>query len=117
MLAREWDYYTAPGGGSPVAKELQKVKLSEWEVGRLDALLDLVADGMARPNIDFKYLRDGVSEVLIDGRDRTFRLFYADLGGGPLLLALHFISKKRQVDKRALDLAVKRLREWTKRHS
>jgi hypothetical protein len=114
-LTREWDYYEASGGRQPVEKELRKLKLTKWEAGRLDEAMKRLAEGRGRPGIDFKPLRDGVSECLVDGHNRTFRLFYADLSPRPVLLALHFISKKRQVARTAIDLAVDRLREWSSR--
>ncbi|GAA1022082.1 MULTISPECIES: hypothetical protein [Amycolatopsis] len=115
-MPREWDTYTAAGGGCPVEKDLLKARLSKWEAGRLDEVQTMIAEGRGRPKIDFKYLRDGVSECLVDGHNRTFRLFYADLNGGPFLLALHFISKKKQNDRNAVNLAVKRLRDWLQRN-
>jgi phage-related protein len=115
-LAREWEFYTAAGGGDPVNKELGKIKLSPWEAGRLDEAMDRRADGLGRVGVDFKYLRDGVSECLVDGHNRTFRLFYADLEGRSVLLALHFVSKKKQNDRSALALAVRRLKDWRRRN-
>lgn len=33
-----------------------------------------------------------------------------------VLLALKFISKKKQVDRDAVEVAVKRLKDWQRRH-
>jgi phage-related protein len=113
---REWDYYAAPGGGSPVEKEMKKARLTEWEAGRLEYMLEQMENGAARRGTDYKPLRDGVWECLLDGHNRTFRLMYAEVNGGLVLLALRFISKKKQNDRDAVDLAVQRLREWRRRH-
>ncbi len=114
-MAREWEYYEASSGRRPVDKELRKLDLTEWEAGRLEAAMTTLAEGGGRPGVDFKYLRDGVSEAMVDGYRRTFRLFYADLEDRAVLLALHFISKKKQLDRGAVDLAVDRLKDWTRR--
>lgn len=111
-LERSWDFYTAPGGGDPVRKDIRKAGLTRWEAGRVQEMMDRVARGSARPRLDFKPLRDGVSEILVDGHNRTFRLMYAEVDGGLVLLALHFISKKKQNDRQAVELAVQRLRAW-----
>lgn len=114
-MAREWEYYSTSVGGRPVERELRKVRLTGWEAGRLDDTMKRIAEGAGRPGIDFKPLRDGVLECLVDGQRRTFRLFYAELADRPVLLALHFISKKKQVDRDAIDLAVTRLKDWAGR--
>lgn len=115
-MGREWEYYTAPGGGSPVEKDLRRARLTKWEAGRVDFVMTRVADGEARIGKDCKPLRDGVSECLIDGHDRTFRLMFAEVDGGLVLLALHFISKKKQNDRDAVGLAISRLRTWQRSH-
>lgn len=111
-MERSWDFYTAPGGGDPVRKDIRKAGLTAWEAGRVQEMMDRVARGSARLRLDFKPLRDGVSEILVDGHNRTFRLMYAEVDDGLVLLALHFISKKKQNDRQAVELAVQRLRAW-----
>lgn len=114
-MPREWDYYTSSNGRDPVEKALQKANPSKYEAGRLDQAMKDRAAGLGRAGIDFKHLRDGVWELRVDGHNRTFRLFYGEPDGVPVLLALHFIVKKRQVDHIAVDRAVRRLREWNRR--
>lgn len=113
-MAREWQYYTAPGGGEPVLKDIKK-SLTRNEQVRLQALMDRYLEDRLLPK-DYKYLRDDISELRLTGNDnRKFRLYFAHLNdGAPVLLALHFASKKKWVDKEAIDLAVTRLREWRK---
>lgn len=114
-MAREWEYYTSSSGRDPVAKELRKLRLTEWEAGRLDDAMEALAEGRGRPGTDFKFLRDGVLEARVDGLNRTFRMFYAEVEDRPALLALHFISKKKQRDSHAIDVAVDRLKDWSRR--
>lgn len=116
-LAREWEFYTAPGGGRPVERDLQKAGLSKWEAGRLAELMDRVRDGRARPGTDFKPLRDDVRECRLTGHNRIFRLMYAEVEGGLVLLALHFIVKKKRNDRDAVEVAVLRLADWRRRQS
>ncbi|USX50617.1 type II toxin-antitoxin system RelE/ParE family toxin [Lentzea sp. HUAS12] len=113
-MAREWDYYTAPGGGCPVEKEMQKLKLSPWDAVRVEEAMDRVAAGEAMPG-EVKYLRDDVLEIKIDGAQRTYRMLYAELDGGLVLLGLHFFAKKVQNARKDVDLAADRLRSWRDR--
>jgi phage-related protein len=46
---------------------------------------------------------------------RQLRLLYAEVSDGPILLALHFFQKQRQVETRHIDLASGRLRDWEAR--
>lgn len=110
-MARTWEYYTAPGGGSPVIKDMQKLGLTRWEAARVEAALNRVAAGRALPK-EVKILRDGVSEVKINCSSRTFRMLFAELDGNVLLLGLHFFAKKTQNAHTDVDLAAQRLRDW-----
>ena len=113
-MARKWEYYAAPGGGSPVVKEMQKLKLNAWEAARLDDVLDRVAAGRTLPK-DVKALRDGVLEFKLAGHRRTFRMLFAEVDGGLVLLGLHFFAKKTQNARENVDLAADRLKDWRKR--
>ena len=111
MATRRWRLYTAPGGGNPVKKEIEAARLSKGELGRLGELMDRVAEGRTLPK-DVKDLHNGVLEFKLNLRQRSYRLLYAEVDNGLILLALHFFSKKTQVDRKAVDLAVERLRQW-----
>lgn len=110
-VSREWLYYAAHGGGSPVTKDIQRAKLKLHELGRLQEVMDRVAEGRALPK-EVKYLRDDVYEFKLNLAQRSYRLLFAEVDGGLVLLALHFFSKKKQVDRDAVELAVDRLRRW-----
>ncbi|MEU0512567.1 type II toxin-antitoxin system RelE/ParE family toxin [Amycolatopsis sp. NPDC006125] len=110
-MSREWQFYTAPGGGSPVEKDIRRANLAHHELGRMQEIMDRVAEGRALPK-EVKYLRDGVFEFKLNLSQRTYRLLYAEVDGNLVLLALHFFAKKKQVDKKAIDVAVERLRNW-----
>lgn len=113
-MARKWVFYIAPGGGDPVGKDMQKLRLTGWEVARLNVVMDRVADGRALPG-EVKALRDGVLEFKLDGQRRTFRMLFAEVDGGLLLLGLHFFAKKTQNARTDVDLAVQRLQSWHNR--
>lgn len=115
-MAREWQYYTGPGGGDIVLREIKKAGLTPWEVGRLEELMDRVACCRTLPG-DVNPLRDGVLETRLDGDRRIFRLAYAEVNGGLVLLALHFFPKKKERERAAVDLAISRLKEWKRRVS
>lgn len=114
-MERDWVYYTAPGGGRPVEKEIARAGLNEYEAGRLNELMDDVRDGEARAGVHFKHLRDGVREIRLSGNRRIFRLLYAEVDAGLVVLALHFIAKKKQSDQDAIKVAADRLTEWKRR--
>lgn len=110
-MTRTWQYYSPPGGGDPVLREIKKAGLTRGELGRLDEVMERVAEGRTLPK-DTKYIRDGVHQFKLHLQQRSYRLLYAEVDGGLVLLALHFFSKKKQVDQDAIDLAVDRLRTW-----
>ncbi len=64
---------------------------------------------------DVKPLRDGVFELRARVGRRSFRLAYAEVDDGLVLLALHFFVKKSQVAPHDVKLAVDRLRDWRSR--
>jgi len=65
---------------------------------------------------DVKPLRDGVFELRARVGRRSFRLAYAEVDDGLVLLALHFFFfKKSQVAPHDVKLAVDRLRDWRSR--
>ncbi|GAB3458674.1 type II toxin-antitoxin system RelE/ParE family toxin [Actinophytocola sediminis] len=110
-MTRTWQYYSPPGGGEPVAKEIKKAGLTLGELGQLDEVMARVAEGRTLPK-DTKPIRDGVHQFKLNLRQRSYRLLYAEVDDGLVLLALHFFSKKKQKDQDAVDLAVDRLRTW-----
>ncbi|MDG4815904.1 MULTISPECIES: type II toxin-antitoxin system RelE/ParE family toxin [unclassified Micromonospora] len=115
VVTNRWQFYEAPGGGSPVQKAIGKYRLTTAELARLYVVMDRVAEGRTRPG-DVKALRDGVLEVRVRIGGRNFRLAYAELGDGLVLLGLHFFHKQRQVEDRHIDTAAARLKDWLSRH-
>jgi phage-related protein len=97
-----------------VLKEIRKCRLSIEEQAKVQVAMDRVAEGRAQPK-DVKTLRDGVLEVRVRVGQRQLRLLYAEVSDGPILLALHFFQKQRQVETRHIDLASGRLRDWEAR--
>lgn len=113
-MTKQWRFYEAPGGGSPVQKAIAKYHLNAAELARLQVVMDRVAEGRTRPG-DVKALRDGVLEVRAKIGSRHFRLAYAELDGGLVLLGLHFFHKQRQVEDRHINTAADRLKDWLAR--
>lgn len=112
---REWEFFRPEGEGRQVEREILKLGLSKWEAGRLADVMDRALERRLLPR-EVKPLRDGVFEIILNGHNRSFRLMFAEVRGGMVLLALKFISKKKQVDRDAVEVAVKRLKDWQRRH-
>ena len=94
-----------------VSNEITKAKLTNDEVTRLIHLMRRHASG-GTFRADHKRLRDGVEELRLSGQRRTFRLYFARIDEGLVLLALHFNIKKKNNDRDAIDLAAERLKRW-----
>lgn len=110
-MRREWQFYQAPGGGVPVQRAINKYDFTAAELARLQVVLDRVAEGRTRPG-DVKRLRDGVLEVRVRIGGRHFRLAYAELDGGLVLLGLHLFHKQKGIELRQVAVAVDRLEDW-----
>lgn len=113
-MAKAWIYYTAPGGRNKIQDELRDAKPSKHEVAKLELLMERLAQGRTLRG-DVKPLRDGVFELRARVGRRSFRLAYAEVDDGLVLLALHFFFKKSQVAPHDVKLAVDRLRDWRSR--
>ncbi len=113
-LTKKWIYYTSPAGRNKIQDELRDAKLSKFEVAKLQLLMERLAQGRTMPQ-DVKALREGVRELRAKVGQRSFRLAYAEVDGGLVLLALHFFFKKSQVARCDIDLAVDRLKDWRAR--
>lgn len=94
-----------------VLNEIKKANLTNDEVTRLADLMSRHRFGRTL-RADHKRLRDGVEELRLRGERRTFRLYFARIDGGLVLLALHFNIKKKKNDSDAIDLASDRLKRW-----
>lgn len=113
-MKREWRFYHAPGGGNPVAKAIKKYDLTRTDLARLQVVMDRIADGRTRSG-DVKALRNGVLEVRVRIGHRNFRLAFAELDGGLVLLGLHLFHKQRSAEPRHVAIAVDRLKDWLNR--
>ncbi|MGH3928724.1 MAG: type II toxin-antitoxin system RelE/ParE family toxin, partial [Pseudonocardiaceae bacterium] len=114
LQSKKWIYYTSPAGRNKIQDELRDAKLSAYEVAKLQLLMERLAEGQPMPQ-DGKALRDGVCELRAKVGQRSFRLAYAEVDDGLVLLALHFFFKKSQVARHDIDLAVDRLKDWRAR--
>ncbi|MEU7483546.1 type II toxin-antitoxin system RelE/ParE family toxin [Streptomyces sp. NPDC042319] len=114
-MRREWVLYATEGGARPVIKEREKCRLTETEKGKLLKVLERVERRQTLPG-DVKSLGGDLLEVRIDGNRRIFRLVYAEVNGGLLLLALHFFQKTTQATPPQVKrTANRRLADWRKR--
>lgn len=111
---KRWDYFNLGDARSPVLKEIAKQKLSTAELVRLDELMDRVASGETLKK-DVKPLGDGVMEFVLHLDRRSYRMAYAELDDGLVLLALTFFRKTKQRQTESVDLAKERLKTY-KRH-
>lgn len=112
MAVPVWRFYEAPGGGSPVRKDIRSA-FQDDKPGkvRLGALMDRIANRTTLPR-DVKDLGGGLCEGRLTHDGREFRLFFARCDGGLVLLALHFVGKKGRTIPQEIDLARRRLANW-----
>lgn len=111
MTQPTWRFYEAPGGGSPVQKDIHAA-FGQDKRGRvrLIALMQRIAEGETLPR-DVKDLKHGLLEARLTHDGNEYRLFYSSIGGGLVLLALHFAGKKARTIPREIELARRRLAE------
>lgn len=115
-MAKEWNSYEAPGGRDKVKDEIKAAKLNETERAKLKALMDMQANGeLEYPTVKPLTDAEGLQEIRIKVGRRSFRLVFADLPDGLVLLAVHFFEKKANVAQRDIKLAVSRYKEWRSR--
>ncbi|MBB6171544.1 phage-related protein [Nocardiopsis mwathae] len=115
MTGRRWEFYSSPAGRDKIADDIKRARLSRSELARLELLLQRIAERSTYPR-DVKALRDGVFEGRPDGDHRIFRVVYAEVACGVVLLALHFFEKRRQTEPKAIQLALDRLSDWRRRN-
>lgn len=108
---KRWDYFKLGDARSPVLKEIAKQKMSTAELARLDDLMDRIACGETLKK-DVKSLGDGVLEFVLRLDHRSYRMAYAEVDGGLVLLALTFFRKTKQRQTESVDLAKQRLKSY-----
>ena len=102
--------------GTPLVRgEIAKARLTEREAVRLDEMLARAEAGALRRD-DADHLRGQIWELRLRGDRRIFRLLYATVDDGLVLLGLVFIGKKTQKAPPAkIDAAEDRLKEYLAR--
>jgi len=110
---REWIFYSAgdEGKNSPVIKEIRKQKLTPAEAARLQDLMDRVLAGETMPK-DVKNLGDGVLEFKLHLDHRSYRMAYAEVDDGLVLLALTFFRKTQRRQPKDVERAKDRLKAY-----
>jgi phage-related protein len=108
---KQWDYFNLGDARSPVLKEISKQKMSTAELARLQELMDRVASGETLKK-DIKPLGGGVLEFMLHLDRRSYRMAYAELDGGLVLLALTFFRKTKQRQTESVELAKERLKSY-----
>jgi phage-related protein len=112
-LSKEWDTYRAPGGRDKVADDVRKARLTAHEKVRLKELMEACAAGQLRyPTIKPLSGTPGLMELRLILEDRSFRLVYAEIGGGLVLLALHLFRKQASSQPAQIREAVRRYKTW-----
>lgn len=113
-MARQWEFYQAPGGGNVVSREINSCCPSKHEMATLKKKMDKVAEcGTHAPGV--APLGDGVWEIKFSVHPKKFRLAFAVVEDGHVLLGLHFFKKDQQRQKEDVDRAKLRLRDWKAR--
>jgi phage-related protein len=98
-----WDY------GHHALKEMQKAKLSDWAIGRIQKAMQRLETGEARPG-EYDLVRDGVYELRVSADKHWYRLLYGKHHGR--FVALLFGAKKtNQLPKGWIATAETRLKD------
>ncbi|QNT95093.1 hypothetical protein HEP81_04824 [Streptomyces griseofuscus] len=98
-------------------KDIAKCKLNKAEKAKLRTLMERVRLRQTLSG-DVKNLGGDLLEVRLDGDHRIFRLLYAEVEDGLVLLGLSFFQKKTQATPPVQKLtANRRLKEWRKRRT
>ena len=111
---RQWRFFTTSTGADIVQRELDALGAQQAAalVGEMRVIARLgLHEGGAR------HLRSAVWEVRAESDQVAIRALFAKQGRyGQVLLALHIFKKKtRQTPPRLIELAERRLRDWTDR--
>jgi phage-related protein len=109
VAGQVWQFYQAPGGGSPVQKDIRaEFKSDKRGLTRLAQLMGRIAscETLRRDVVD---LGGGLLEARLSHMGNEYRLFFARVRSGEILLALHFVNKKARTVPREIALARWRL--------
>lgn len=112
-----WRTFKSRTGSDLVLKEIRKLGLAPHEQQKLRKIMDSKDQGMDLGPADKPLTGyQGMRELVIRCGDRSFRLVYAPVSGGLVLLGLHLFAKKSQTAPKDLGLAWDRLKEWRSRY-
>lgn len=95
-----------------VKKERDRLRLTRPDLARVAQAMHDYKTGKAVPGKDVKPLRDGVLELLVSTGGLAIRLYFARIEEDAIILGLHIQSKKKDNDRRAVDLAASRLKKY-----
>ncbi|MBB6120942.1 type II toxin-antitoxin system RelE/ParE family toxin [Nocardiopsis algeriensis] len=112
-----WETFTSSTGNDLVRKEIARLGLGPHEQQKLKRVMGEKGRGRDLGAAD-KPLSgyQGMRELVVRCGDRSFRLVYANVSGGLVLLALHFFVKKSRTAHHDLEVAWARLKDWHRRH-
>lgn len=115
-MEKRWSSYRAPGGRDKVEDGIKAARLNKTEQTKLRALMQMQARGeLEFPTVKHLTDAEGLWEIRMRVDRRSFRLVFADVGDGLVLLAVHFFEKKTNLAQRDIELAVRRYKEWRSR--
>src|SRR5262245_39999287 len=108
-----WKFYATPLGAEVVRDEIHAIFQGKPPLAELGALMSRIQYDATLPR-DVKNLGEGLREARLTYVGSEYRLYFIQGAAGDLvLLALHFHQKKGNAgQRRAVDLARKRLSDW-----
>lgn len=111
-----WSLYQTSSGRRVVSDEIHAALTDKASLVALGRLMTRLEYGRALPR-DTRALGDRLYEARLTDQGNEYRLYYAQVSGVAVLLGLLFHQKGGQgAQHRAIELARRRLAEWTRHH-
>jgi len=109
-------FYTAENGDSPIDEFLDGLdKKSRAKIVALLSLLEEQGPNLKRPYADI--IRGKIRELRIHHSSNQYRILYFFQMRDQIVLTHAFSKKTQQLRERDIELAERRMRDWTQRHS
>ena len=109
-------FYTTESGDSPIDEFLDGLdKKSRAKIAALISLLEEQGSNLKRPYADI--VRGKIRELRIHYSSNQYRILYFFQMRAQIVLVHAFSKKRRQLRERDIELAERRMHDWTQRHS
>lgn len=109
-------FYTAERGDSPIDDFLDRLdKKSRAKIAAHISLLEEYGPDLKRPYADV--VRGKIRELRIRHSSNQYRILYFFQLRDQIVLVHAFSKKTQQLKERDIELAERRMQDWTQRHS